>query len=220
MKRTTTDQRLLRGDRTRRQILTRAVDIASAEGLASVSLGRLAYDLGLSKSGVNGHFAGRQALQLAVVSFAARLYADRVGAPAMAAPEGLPRVWAFCHRWLEFMRSGELSGRSFFLTAVVDYDARPGAVRDTLLRYRRRWETVFTQNWEQAQNLGHVRAGIDPRQLFLEVAGLITVATLDAQLCGNLEPFDLAQQGIRQRLLPLLTDQSTISQQPTTRATH
>ena len=211
MKRTTTDQRLLRGARTRRLILTRAVDIASAEGLASVSLGRLAHELHLSKSGVNGHFAGRQALQLAVVSFAARMYADRVGAPAMAEPEGLPRVWAFCHRWLEFMRSGELSGRSFFLTAVVEYDARPGAVRDTLVRYRRRWETVFTQSWHQAENLGHVRTGVDPRQLFMEVAGLITVATLDAQLCGNLGPFDLARAGIQQRLRLLLLDENILA---------
>jgi AcrR family transcriptional regulator len=211
IERTTTDQRLLRGARTRGQILTRAVDIASAEGLGSVSLGRLAHDLGLSKSGVNGHFASRQALQLAVVSFAARLYADRVLAPAMTQPQGLPRLWAFCHRWLEFMRSGELSGRSFFLTAVVEYDARPGAVRDTLVRYRRRWETVFTQNWHKAESLGHVQADVDPQLLFMEIAGFITVATLDAQLCGNLEPFNLAREGIRHRLRPLLLEPNTLA---------
>ena len=205
-----TDQRLVRGARTRRLILSRAVDIASAEGLGSVSLARLAHDLGLSKSGVSGHFPDRERLQLAVVSVAARLYADRVGAPAMAAAQGWPRVWEFCHRWIEFMRSGELTGRSFFLTAVVEYDARPGAVRNLLVRYRHQWEQLFTRNWADAERLGHVQPSADPRQLFLEIAGLVTVATLDAQLCGDLTVFDRARDGISARLRPLLTSTSLL----------
>lgn len=204
--RATTDRRRLRGRRTRGQILARAVDLASAEGLGSVSLARLGAELGISKSGVSGHFASREHLQLAVVSVAARLYADRVAAPALAQPDGLPRLWALCDGWIAFMRSGELSGRSFFLTALVEYDARPGVVRDALVRHRRRWERLFTGCWLDAERLGHVRAGVDGSQLFFEIAGLVAAATLDAQLSDDPAPFERARTGTLARLRPLLAD--------------
>ena len=200
------DGRRLRGQRTRTAILARAVDIASAEGLDSVSLARLGGELGISKSGVSGHFTSREGLQLAVISVAAQLYTTRVVVPAHAAPHGLPQLWRFSEAWIEFMRSGELSGRSFFLTALVEYDARPGAVRDELLRLRLRWEELFTASWTAALRLGHVHPGADPHQLFYEIAALITGATLDAQLRDDPTAFTRARTGVLTRLRPLATD--------------
>lgn len=202
----TTDGRLLRGQRTRDLILTRAVDLASAEGLDSLSLGRLAEEIGISKSGVNGHFADRQDLQLAVIGVAARLYADRVAAPALAEPEGLPRLWRLCDGWIEFMRSGELRGRSFFLTALVEYDARPGPVRDELVRLRGRWQDLFTELLRDGQRLGQLHHPIDSEQLFFEVAAVIAGATLDAQLRDDPRVFDRAHTAVLTRLRPLATD--------------
>ena len=204
--RATTDRRRIRGRRTRDLILARAVDLASAEGLGSVSLARLGAELRISKSGVSGHFASREHLQIAVVSVAARLYADRVATPALAQPDGVPRLWALCDGWITFMRSGELAGRSFFLTALVEYDARPGAVRDALVRYRRRWERLFTDCWRSAERLGHVRADVDGGQLFFEIAGLVAAATLDSQLRDDPTVFDRARTGVLARLRPLLID--------------
>ena len=200
-----TDGRRLRGQRTRHLILTRAVDLASAEGLDSVSLARLGADLGLSKSGVNGHFTSREDLQLAVIGVAAQLYADRVAAPARAAPAGLPQLWEMCDRWIEFMRSGELRGRSFFLTAMVEHDARPGPVRDELVRLRARWQALFTRFLTTAQRLGHVEPGVDADQLFFEIAAVVVGATLDAQLRDDLTAFDRARTAALQRLQPVLT---------------
>ena len=197
------DGRRRRGERTRSLILARAVDIASVEGLGSVSLARLGSELGISKSGVSGHFSSREDLQLAVVGVAARLYADRVAAPALSAPEGLPQLWRMCDGWIEFMRSGELSGRSFFLTALVEYDARPGPVRDELVRLRRRWEALFTGFFEAAQRLGQIRPGEDPAQVFFEVAAAIAAATLDAQLQEDLTVFDRAHAAVLRRLRPV-----------------
>ena len=204
--RTTTDRRRIRGRRTRSQILARAVDLASAEGLNSLSLARLGAELRISKSGVSGHFASRERLQLAVVAVAARLYADRVVTPALAQPEGVLRLWALYDGWIAFMRSGELVGRSFFLTALVEYDARPGAVRDALVRYRRRWERLFTDCWHDAERLGQVRAGVDSGQVFFEIAGLVAAATLDAQLRDDPAVFDRARTGALARLRPLVAD--------------
>lgn len=202
--RATTDRRRLRGRRTRGQVLSRAVDLASAEGLGSLSLARLGAELRISKSGVGGHFASREHLQLAVVAVAARLYADRVAAPALIQPDGLPRLWALCDGWIAFVRSGELTGRSFFLTALVEYDARPGVVRDALVRYRQRWQLLFTDCWRRAERLGHVRPGVDADQLFFEIAGLVAAATLDAQLLDDVTVFDRARAGALARLRPLL----------------
>jgi hypothetical protein len=80
---------------------------------------------------------------------------------------------ALCEGWIAFMRSGELTVRSFFLTALVEYEARPGVVRDALVQYRRRWERLLTDCWHSAEELGHVRAGVDGSQLFFEIAALI-----------------------------------------------
>ena len=200
------DGRRLRGQRTRGLILTRAVDLASAEGLDSLSLARLGSDLRISKSGVSGHFASREDLQLAVVDVAARLYSDRVAGPVGDAAAGLPRLWRFCDGWIEFMRSGELLGRSFFLTALVEYDARPGAVRDALLRHRLRWERVFAHHWRAAVDQGHLRAGSDPEQVFFEIAALVAAATMEAQLRDDASAFDRARTGVLDRLRPLVTD--------------
>ena len=204
------DGRRIRGQRTRALILARAVDIASAEGLDSLSLARLGAELQLSKSGVSGHFANREGLQLAVVGVAARLYADRVAAPALAAPEGLPQLWRLCEGWIDFMRSGELKGRSFFLTALVEYDARPGPVRDKLLRYRMRWEELFVTFCRSAARRGQVALDADAHQLFFEVAALIAAATMDAQLRDDPSTFDRARAGVLTRLRPLLTDPHTL----------
>ena len=199
----TTDGRRLRGQRTRELVLARAVDLASAEGLDSLSLARLGTELGISKSGVSGHFTSRQDLQLAVIGVAAQLYARRVAAPALSEPEGLPQLWRLCDGWIEFMRSGELSGRSFFLTALVEYDARPGAVRDELVRLRGRWQDLFVGFLRTAQRLGHLHADIDAEQVFFEVAALVTGATLDAQLRDDPQVFDRARAAVLERLRPL-----------------
>lgn len=206
----TADRRRLRGQRTRNLVLARAVDLASAEGLDSLSLARLAAELGISKSGVSGHFASRQDLQLAVIKVAARLYADRVAAPALAEAAGLPQLWRLCDGWIAFMRSGELRGRSFFLTALVEYDARPGAIRDELVRLRDRWEGLFTGFVRTAQQLGHLRDNIDSEQLFFEVAALIAGATLDAQLRDDPSVFARARTAVLDRLHPLTTSDQAL----------
>ncbi|MCY1141596.1 TetR/AcrR family transcriptional regulator [Actinoplanes sp. Pm04-4] len=197
------DGRLLRGQRTKGLILARAVDVASAEGLDSLSLARLGADLDISKSGVKGHFTSRTDLQLAVIAVAADLYTDRVVTPASAVADGLPRLWRLCEGWIEFMRSGELAGRSFFLTALVEYDARPGPIHDELLRLRLRWERLFTTALHNATRLGHLRPVPDAAQVFYEIAALIAGATLDAQLRDDASVFDRARTAVLTRLRSL-----------------
>ena len=108
-----------------------------------------------------------------------------------------------CDGWIEFMRSGELSGRSFFLTAMVEHDARPGAVRDELVRLRGRWQDLFIGFLRNAQRLGHFDVGVDGDQVFFEVASIVVGATLDSQLREDATVFDRARAAVLGRLRPL-----------------
>lgn len=56
--------------KTRQDILSVAMDIASAEGLEDLSIGRLATELGMSKTGIFAHFGSKEGLQVATVDAA------------------------------------------------------------------------------------------------------------------------------------------------------
>src|SRR5438309_1753600 len=96
------DGRVERGERTRRQILDAAVDIASVEGLEGLSIGGLALRLGMSKSGLFAAYGSKVDLQLATVDRAAEIFVEEVVRRAMAAPRGLPRLWSLCDSWLDY----------------------------------------------------------------------------------------------------------------------
>src|SRR5215212_1751228 len=85
-----------KGERTRQSILDRAVDIASLEGLQGLTIGRLAEELGLSKSGLFAHFGSKEELQIATVEAAARRYIDEIFTPVLHEPRGYPRLLAIC----------------------------------------------------------------------------------------------------------------------------
>jgi len=100
--------RRARGLRTRTAILRRAVDLASAEGLEGLTVGRLADDLGMSKSGLFAHFGSKEELQLATVETARQIFIDQITRPALSAPRGMPRLWYWCVPWSRLRRKGTL----------------------------------------------------------------------------------------------------------------
>src|SRR6202171_2649153 len=117
-----TDQRRLRGERTRQAILSHASRLASAEGLDAVSLQRLASDLGISKSGLFAHFGSKEELQLATVEEAAHVFTAEVLRPGLKKPAGLGRVWGLCNAFLSYLKREVFPGGGFFEAAVVEFD--------------------------------------------------------------------------------------------------
>ena len=105
------DGRLVRGDQTRRAVLRRSVDIASVDGLEGLSIGRLATELGISKSGLFAHFGSKEELQLATIRAARRIYADNVVTPAFEVEPGVGRVWALSTHWLDVLAAPGVPGR-------------------------------------------------------------------------------------------------------------
>ena len=165
----TTDGRLRRGDLTRRTVLQHAVDIASVRGLEGLSIGKLATELAISKSGLFAHFGAKEELQLATIRAARRIYADAVVVPAMAVPAGLGRVWALSENWLGYSQQRVFPGGCFFARASHDFAARPGKVRDSLAAASSEWMDLLEETVEDARRLGHFVPRTSSQQLAFEL---------------------------------------------------
>ncbi|TDC15474.1 TetR/AcrR family transcriptional regulator [Actinomadura bangladeshensis] len=163
------DGRLLKGEQTRNAILCRAADIASAEGLEGLSIGRLATELHISKSGVFTHFGSKEELQLATVRKAAAVFREHVVEPALAVAEGLGRVRVLLDAWQRYQRAPVFPGGCFFQSTMAEFDARPGRVRDAIAASQRDWGAFLERCLREAQERGEIDASADVPQLAFEL---------------------------------------------------
>ncbi|HET6707118.1 TetR/AcrR family transcriptional regulator [Amycolatopsis sp.] len=192
------DGRIARGDATRRLVLRRAVDVASVDGLEGLSLGRLAAELELSKSGVFALFGSKEELQLATIDAAWEIFASAVTTPARAAAPGLPRLRAVCEKWLDYSERRVFPGGCFFFNVGAEFDARPGRVRDAVAAASGSFAEFIREAAAEAVALGHVDA--DAEVLAFELHALGRAANADAVLHGGGRPYALARRAIRARL--------------------
>jgi AcrR family transcriptional regulator len=194
------DGRVERGERTRRQILDAAVDIASVEGLEGLSIGRLALKLDMSKSGLFAAFGSKEELQIATVDHAAQIFVEQVVRPALAAPRGLPRLWSLCDAKLTYMRGEVFRGGCFFAAASAEFDGRPGPVRDRIATHMKSWLDLLSGAVRRAQDEGHLRRDVDAAQLVFELDALSQGANWAYQLFADRSAFDRARIATKARL--------------------
>jgi AcrR family transcriptional regulator len=162
-----------RGDLTRQSILERASRMAAQVGLDAVTIGRLAGDLGLSKSGLFAHFQSKEALQVQILDFAAARFVDLVVRPALAAPRGEPRVRALFERWLDWERAVAGPGGCPFVAAASELDDKPGPARDHLVRTQRDWFETIATCFRSGVKEGHFRRDADPEQFAHDLYGVM-----------------------------------------------
>ncbi|MFI6865608.1 TetR/AcrR family transcriptional regulator [Nocardia sp. NPDC050406] len=174
------DQRLLKGARARASIARHAADVASAEGLTGLSLGRLASDLGISKSGVATLFGSKEKLQLAAVDAAREVFVDHVVRPALTHPRGWPRLRALIDNWLAYIDEPVFPGGCFRTAGMVEFDSRPGPVRDALKADHDDWFALLEQEIRRAQEQGHA-ADLDPHAVAFHLDALISAANTAAR---------------------------------------
>jgi AcrR family transcriptional regulator len=195
------DGRRERGRRTRESILATAVDIASVEGLEGLTIGRLASELGMSKSGLFAHFGSKEELQLATIAAAREIFVAEVVEPARAAERGLPRLAALLEAKLDYLRRGVFRGGCFFDAARLEYDSRhPGPVRDAIFEEFAAWSQLVADLIRSAQRAGHVDPQADPEQLAFELDAIGSAANLRFQINRDAEAFERAQRAIEGRL--------------------
>jgi AcrR family transcriptional regulator len=175
-------------------ILERAVEVASEEGLEGLTIGRLSSELGLSKSGLFGHFGSKEELQLAAVDAANAIFLREVVEPALAEPEGAARLRAYCASWVGYLERKVFAGGCFFAAASAEFDGRPGPVRDKLRDGQGRW-------LGELANQAKLAGVDDPDQLVFEISSLVQGANAAYQLFGDERAFARARSAI-ERILP------------------
>ncbi|MGH2885898.1 MAG: TetR/AcrR family transcriptional regulator [Solirubrobacteraceae bacterium] len=199
------DGRRVRGDRTRRAILARAVDIASVEGLEGLSIGRLASELGVSKSGLFAHFGSKHELQLETIETASEIFEEEVWLPVADFEPGVVRLAALMDSWLAYFRRGVFSGGCFFSNAHHEYDSRPGPIRDEIAKQKQRWTDAIVAHIRGAQKRGQLRPDVEPEQLAFELDAAGVLANSLWQLNRDERGFDRASKAIRDRLATAAT---------------
>ncbi|WCB96658.1 hypothetical protein DSM104299_05423 [Baekduia alba] len=196
-----TDGRRARGARTRAQILERAANLASVEGLEGLTIGRLATELGMSKSGLFAHFGSKEELQLATIDAAREIFAREVVAPARAADRGLPRLEALLEAKLRYERGEIFDGGCFFETVRGEFDSRSaGPVRDAIEADLEEWDDLMRRVIRSAVKAGHLKPDTDVEQLQYEIEALSMTATLRHQMTGDSALFARAEAAIMSRL--------------------
>jgi AcrR family transcriptional regulator len=195
------DGRRERGRRTRESILATAVDIASVEGLEGLTIGRLASELGMSKSGLFAHFGSKEDLQLATIDAARQIFIAEVVDPAREAEPGLPRLVTLLEHKIAYLRREVFRGGCFFETVRAEYDSRqPGPVRDSVTEQFEGWQKLLARRISAAQSAGQLDPDVDPEQLAFEFDALAMAANVRFQFDRDLQVFDRAQRAIEARL--------------------
>lgn len=164
----------MKGSRTRARVLDRAIPIAARDGLAGLTIGSLAVELDLSKSGLFAHFRSKEDLKLSVLHAAARRFAETVARPAMASPPGVVRIRALFAHWIAWAEPPISPNGCIFLAAALEVDDRPGPVRDFLKKIHTDWLAAIASYVSEAQARGGFRSDLDPAQFAFDLFGIVT----------------------------------------------
>lgn len=197
-----------KGHRTREAILARAVDIASAQGLEGLTVGSLAEQLGMSKSGLFAHFGSKEELQLATIEAARQVFIDKVTRPAIGAPRGMPRLWALIDHWLALVEKRVFEGGCFFTAASFEFDGRLGVVRDRIAAIMHEWIDTITRAVKKAQEAGHLDPRLDATRLAFEFHAIAIGAHWAHQLLEDRQAYSRARMMALEKLRRIATAES------------
>jgi AcrR family transcriptional regulator len=185
-----------KGDQTRAAIVDAALAMASRDGLEGLTIGTLADQMQMSKSGVFSHFGSREDLQLAVLKEYVRRFVDEVLRPAVKKPRGLPRLEAILERWVAFL-ARELTRGCIMIAGAVEYDDRPGPQRDAMVEIITGWKAELLKAIRQAVAERHLKPSADASQMVFEIYGLMLAMHQDARLLRSADSAKRARAGLR-----------------------
>jgi AcrR family transcriptional regulator len=190
---------LHKGQQTRAAILEAALGLASHMGLEGLSIGALAEVTQMSKSGVFAHFGSREELQISVIREYHARFEEAVFFPAIREPRGLARLRALFELWVRQV-SVELDSGCIYISGAVEFDDRPGPVRDALASMVRAWHAALERAISLAVETGELRTDTDPTQMLFEVHGLILALHHDARFLRIPGALDRARAGFERTL--------------------
>jgi AcrR family transcriptional regulator len=175
---------LQKGQQTKAAIVEAALGLATQIGLEGLSIGALAEVTQMSKSGVFAHFGSREELQISVIREYHTRFEDDVFYPAMQEERGLPRLRALFRNWMK-RTSIEIDSGCIYISGAVEFDDRPGPVRDALVGSVKTWLAAMRRAIVSAKEEGHLRADVDDEQMLFEIHGLILALHYEARFLNN-----------------------------------
>jgi AcrR family transcriptional regulator len=185
---------------TRSAVTQAAVERASVEGLEGLTIGGLAGEAEMQKSSVFSLFGSKRELQLATLEAAIEQFKDEVWEPAAPERPGLPRLLALCDRWLDYHEREVMPGGCFLTTATIEYDARPGPLRDSIAATMERWFGVLEREAAVAIEAGELPSETDPADIAFQLNALAAAASYGFQLWRDSAVFARARRSMRRVL--------------------
>jgi AcrR family transcriptional regulator len=185
---------LMKGRQTKATIVNAALGLASQIGLEGLSIGALAEVTGMSKSGVFAHFGSREELQISVIREYHDQFESEVFYPALSCARGLPRLQSLFDNWMQ-RTTTEIDSGCIYISGAVEFDDRPGSVRDALASSVNTWQNALQRSVAQAQVEKHLTAKADPLQVAFEIHGLILALHYEARFLRNSGAADRARKG-------------------------
>ena len=183
-----------KGQQTKAAIVDAALALATQLGLEGLSIGALADIMHMSKSGVFAHFGSREELQISVVREYHHRFEQEVFYPALRAERGLPRLRHLFDNWVR-RTSVEIDSGCIYISGAVEFDDRPGPVRDALAGSVDVWMQALRRAVAQARDEGHLRANVDAAQLAFEIHGLILALHYEARFLHSEQALPRARLG-------------------------
>jgi AcrR family transcriptional regulator len=205
-----TSRPLQKGLQTRATIIEAALALAANKGLEGLSIGLLAEVTGMSKSGVFAHFGSREELQISVIRDYHVKFEEEVFLPAIRETRGLPRLRAMFERWVRRV-SFEIDSGCIYISGAVEFDDRPGPVRDALATMVQTWQDALTRSIQLAIDEGHLTAQTSPEQVMFEIHGLILALHHDARFLRNPGSVERARLGFERLLAHSLAPASGVA---------
>ena len=206
-----------KGQQTKAAIVDAALGLATQIGLEGLSIGALAEVTQMSKSGVFAHFGSREELQISVVREYHRRFEDEVFFPAVQEARGLPRLRALFERWVQRV-AVELDSGCIYISGAVEFDDRPGPVRDALAAMVQSWHSALERAIRIAVEEGHLRADTDAMQVLFEVHGLILALHHDERFLRIPGALDRARLGFDRVIEHYVASSTTPAPKPARRA--
>src|ERR1700744_2713240 len=141
---------------TRERILDRGLALMSQSGLEGVTLGVLAEQVGMSKSGLFAHFRSKEEVQISLLEHTAEVGAAYIIAPSMKEPEGLPRLKALVKHWFGWAPRAGLPGGCPVAAGLFEFDDVSGPVRNKILEMEAEWRALLVKTVTETRALGQL----------------------------------------------------------------
>lgn len=184
------------GEQTHQAILETAMDIASVEGLSALTIGRLANEVGISKSGLYAHFGSKEQLQIETVQAAGEVWQREVLLPGLEGATALDRLRGVPEAFFSYVERAVFPGGCLFAALLAEFDAQTGPIHDLLVRGMRAYLELLENLATDAQAEGDLRSDVDPAQLAFEIEGALHFANYMYVLTGEAEALDRGRAAV------------------------